>query len=282
MDSLTLHRLDEADIPDLVELSAHLDWDYSPEEVATVMKTGVVYGHKNKGKTISSAAIFAYGDALASVGMVMVHPDYRRRGLGKDATRKCLADFPLVPAMLVATAQGVPLYENLGFKTVDSLHKYICEQYMPPVQYALDERHTILPLTADHFEDVVRLDREALGEDRRRFLEVRIAQAKEGFILLQDEQLTGYGLSVQGPVHLVIGSIVAPNARLAAALIHRLAEGHTGKMRIDVPAQQKQLHATLESSGFEMVNQPPVMLLHAEKLPGRKETLFAIASQAYG
>ncbi|MCK9905732.1 GNAT family N-acetyltransferase, partial [Frankia sp. Cpl3] len=195
-----------------------------------VLHSGTVYGHKDEtGKVVSSAAIFPYGEQLASLGVVMVHPDHRRRGLGKEAVMRCMEELSGVPTMLVATAQGVPLYESLGYQTVGTLHKFLCDQYKPADSLSFGQKYEILPLTTGHFEAVVRLDQMSIGGERRQFLAARVAQAKEGIILQQAGEIVGYGLSVQGPNYLVIGSIVAPDAAGALQMINHLAQNHFGK-----------------------------------------------------
>lgn len=283
MESYLLQKLTELDIPDLVELSTLLGWDYSAEEMTTVLKAGLVYGHKDEaGKTVSSSAIFPYGEELASLGVVMVHPDHRRRGLGKEAVVRCMKELASVPTMLVATSEGVPLYEGVGYKTVGTLHKFLCDQYRAEHAPPLAEGYEILPLSSEDLEAVVQLDQLALGGQRRPFLQTRISQAKEGILLKQGNEIVGYGLSIQGPVYLVIGSIVAPDAAAAMNMVHHLAQNHDGKLRIDVPSEHHHLHGELEARGFTLVNQPPIMLANSDRLPPRNGTLFAISSQAFG
>ncbi|WP_373284612.1 GNAT family N-acetyltransferase [Kroppenstedtia guangzhouensis] len=48
--------------------------------------------------------------------MVMVHPGYRRIGLGRQMTLHALKVAANAPVMLVATEKGKPLYEKLGFR----------------------------------------------------------------------------------------------------------------------------------------------------------------------
>ncbi|MGZ4122529.1 MAG: GNAT family N-acetyltransferase, partial [Tumebacillaceae bacterium] len=92
---LELKRLDERDIPDLVALSASIGWDYTAEELRTVFASGLVYGHRSAdGILASSAAIIPYGDQLASIGTVMVNPDFLRLGLGKAVTQACIDAVP--------------------------------------------------------------------------------------------------------------------------------------------------------------------------------------------
>lgn len=288
MEHVILDRLRLEDIPDLVALSDHLGWTYTAEELTVMLSAGCGYGHRNEaGRMISSAMLLPYGTELASIGAVMVDADYRRRGLGQQATQACIEALSerSIPIMLVATKQGKPLYERMGFRTVGTLDKLICEAgaYRSPAALNL-KGYRVEPLQIDrHLTAMVQLDRAAVGGDREQFLRLRAQQAQIGAVLLDRlGEVAGFSLGIQNPVKMVIGPVVAPDGELAAALVDSIAREQVGKLRIDVPSEQKELLELLNGCGFACVNVPPVMLLHAEELPNRDGTLYGIAAQAYG
>lgn len=131
--SVELFELDVMDARGLIELSASVGWDYDEAEVATLLSSSFkIYGHKNsEGQVVSSAAIIHYDRRLASIGMVIVHSDYRGLGLGKEVMQKCIESGRDRSILLIATPDGQPLYEKLGFTVVDSVHKYLCDKYNP-------------------------------------------------------------------------------------------------------------------------------------------------------
>ncbi|WP_322741753.1 hypothetical protein [Fictibacillus phosphorivorans] len=74
--ALKEERFDHNDVLGLIELSSSVGWDYDEGEINTILLSGNIYGHKNpKGKIVSSAAIIPYDTNLASIGMVIVHPN---------------------------------------------------------------------------------------------------------------------------------------------------------------------------------------------------------------
>ena len=111
---IRVEHLSKEQIGDIVALSSYIGWDYNREEIDTVFNSGIVYGVWNERKElIASAAIILYGEALASIGMVIVHPDYKGRGIGKVITNSCMSSVSAqTPIMLIATDEGKPLYEN--------------------------------------------------------------------------------------------------------------------------------------------------------------------------
>lgn len=272
------------DIPGLIDLSDSVGWDYDEYEIRTVMISGKIFGHKNaEGKIVSSAAILTYDTNLASIGMVIVHENYRGLGLGKLVTQKCIESVSQYTAiMLVATKDGEPLYKKIGFTTVDYVHKYLADNYSGAHNLASNE-FTIEDVHARDFAEIVRLDAAAFGDKRSKFLQNRIKQAKR-CIVVRDHQtnIIGFGLSIQGPMNLILGPIIAPDSITASLIINTLAKDHHGKLRMDVPSGHAEMRKWLEQNGFKEVNRPPVMILHAEEMPTRNNTLFAIAAQIFG
>ena len=93
------------------------------------------------------------------------------------------------------------------------------------------------------------------------------------------ENVVGYGLSIQTPENKIIGPVVAKNEEIAMRIVHDLAKGHNGKLRIDVLEGKKDFMKVLESSGFKKVNTPPIMLKNSGQLLKRNNELYSIAAQ---
>jgi ribosomal protein S18 acetylase RimI-like enzyme len=272
------------DIPKLISLSASVGWDYDEHEIRTIMKSGKIYGHKNKeGKIVSSAAIIPYDTSLASIGMVIVHEEYRGMGLGKIVTQACIDTVSKdITIMLIATEQGKPLYEKMGFRAVDCIHKYLCDNYIP-VDLVQEMDIEINTFNQEDLTQIIKLDERAVGAERRKFLVNRIEQAKECLVVKDSNgTIIGYGLSILGPINLILGPIVAPSFEIAALLLDKLACEHQGKLRIDVPSGNEEFMLFLEQRGFHKVSQPPIMIMNSEQLPRRNGTLYGIAAQVFG
>lgn len=279
-----LETFKERDIPGLIKLSASVGWDYDKDEIQTIMASGKVYGYKNdEGTIVSSAAVIPYGSNLASIGMVIVHQGYRGQGLGKKLTLACLDSVSKDrTVMLIATEEGTPMYESMGFKYTDCVHKYLCDNYVPRMLDDILEVE-ILPMRKEDLPQVVKLDKDAFGVERRNFISNRINQAKESLVVKNpDGKIIGYGLSILGPINLILGPIVAPDHHAALALIDRLARNHQGKLRIDIPSGNDAFMSHLEKSNFIKVSQPPIMIKNSNLLPPRSKTLYGIAAQIFG
>jgi predicted GNAT family N-acyltransferase len=281
---LELVQFDQNDTRGLIELSASVGWDYDEHEIRTVMSSGKICGHKNdEGEIVSSAAIITYDTNLASIGMVIVNKEYRGLGLGKEATQKCIDSVSKdTSIMLITTEEGKPLYENMGFITVDCVHKYLCDNYTSIKSFNTSDV-IIKDFSDNDFTEILRLDEDAFGDKRSNFLHNRIHQSEKCLVVKDNKgNIIGYGMSILGPVNLILGPIVAPDFQTAALLLDRLAFKHQGKLRIDTPSGNGEFMLFLEQGGFIRVTKPPIMVINSDKMATRNNTLFGIAAQIFG
>ncbi|MFZ7935325.1 GNAT family N-acetyltransferase [Bacillus thuringiensis] len=271
-------------IGDIVALSSYIGWDYNREEVETIFTSGIVYGVWNERKElIASAAIILYGEALASIGMVIVHPDYKGRGIGKVITNSCMNSVSAqTPIMLIATDEGKPLYEKLGFRVVSYVSKYICNSYNAN-NHCIENEDYMMNYEECDLEKIIKIDENAFGTNRKVFLKKRIMQSEQCNVVKDKEQnVLGYGLSIQTPENKIIGPVVAKNNAMAMRIVHDLARGHNGKLRMDVPEGKNDFMKELEIAGFKKVNTPPIMMKNSDKLLKRSNELYSIAAQVFG
>jgi len=86
------------------------------------------------GQPAGTATTTVYSEQLAWIGMVLVHPAFRRRGLATRLMQHCLSwlrDGLGIPCIkLDATPAGQPLYRRLGFQIDAELHRAGIRQSM--------------------------------------------------------------------------------------------------------------------------------------------------------
>lgn len=114
--------------------------------------------------TIVGTSVAAIHGSVAWIGTIWVRRTARRQGLGAALTRAAMdvADAAgCVSQVLVATSEGRPLYERLGFE-VQTWYRTM--EAPGRVGQALPDVRAYVP--AD-LEAIVGLDRRATGEDRR-------------------------------------------------------------------------------------------------------------------
>lgn len=281
---IRVERLREEKIGNIVSLSSYIGWDYNREEIETIFNAGIVYGVWNeREELIASAAIILYEETLVSIGMVIVHPDYKGRGIGKAIMNSCMNSVSArTPIMLIATDEGKPLYEKLGFRAVSYVSKYICNSYNANHKCAEDEEYMMGYKEGD-LEGIIKIDEGAFGTSRNQFLKQRIMQSDQCVVVKDTkENVVGNGISIQTPENKIIGPVVAKNDTMAMRIIHDLAREHDGNLRMDVPEGKNDFLKELEITGFKKVNTPPIMIKNSNRLLKRNSELYSIAAQIFG
>ncbi|MDQ0205376.1 GNAT family N-acetyltransferase [Alkalicoccobacillus murimartini] len=281
----TLKKLSHVDSENLINLSTLVGWDYDEQEINTVFNAGEIIGcMDSEDRLLASAAIIQYNHkTLYSIGMVIVHPDHRGLGLGRRVTESCLDAVSNNdrPVMLIATEQGKPLYEKMGFRVINYVHKYTC---LTPKAFRSEECSPLIFLyRKEDFQSVVAIDEQAFGDKRECFLDSRIRQSEKCVVLKNNEgEITGYGMAIQTPQNLILGPIVSESNDQAITLMSELLRGYKGKVRIDVVQKHEKIIRYLEMIGFTKVAEPPVMALNHAAFPKRNGYLVAIAAQIFG
>lgn len=281
---LELIKIQESHIKDLITLSTTVGWEYDEKEVKTLLSSGKVFGYVTKENTvIACAAIIPYETRLASIGMVIVHPEYRGLGLAKGLVQTCMnqvSDGTTI--MLIATEEGLPVYQKLRFKEYSYVSKLVCPYFSKQVENE-DNKWNIQVMNQEDFQKIIEFDEKAFGDFRSSFLLNRFKQSSLAVVVKSSEGcIEGYAFAVQQPTHLVIGPIVATSDQLAWELVQKIASKAGGSLRIDLLEGQTILKEKLLQHDFHLVNEPPIMVKTKSSFPIRNNHLYAIAAQAYG
>jgi len=262
------------DAPLLLELSESIGWPHEIGDWQTTLAASQVFGHRaTDGKILSSSSIYQFGPTLAALAVVLVREEFRRQGLARAAVLQCLDQVPGVPQMLVATPFGQPLYESLGFKIAEQIVRLIAAEGT-----SLPVTGAIKPMTDADLPRVFDLDRAIYQADRSLVLRHRWVQA-EGGVMLADG--SGYAWKIPQRGGLVLGPVVATSPQDAANLVAHLTADFPGRIKIEVPERHTKLMTTLTGAGFVVDSSRPLMLKNVEQLPGRRETLFGLASLGF-
>jgi GNAT superfamily N-acetyltransferase len=264
------------DAAELRVLSQAIGWTHTDDDWRTILEVGRVFGHRaHDGGFLSSGALFEYGPSLASIGMILVTPASRGRGLARAMMRHCLTAAGSTPVTLIATEQGEPLYRSLGFVDVERVCRVLVAGGVPAPRLA--------PITARDLESVTRLDAETCGGDRHALLVALLARA-EASAVVNDERgrIRGFGFAVRQAGRLAIGPVAAREADDALTIVRSLAAGHDGEVRVDVPTRQTRVLEALTELGARPSADAPVMLYGAPTMPGRRDGIYALASRGFG
>src|ERR1700759_151747 len=96
------------------------------------------------GKIVGTATTLSYENRFAWIGMVLVDPSHRNRGVGTALLQRTIEylDAAGIPTLkLDATPAGKPLYEKLGFVSEYEIDRWVLKR---SVAHELDNSNTRL------------------------------------------------------------------------------------------------------------------------------------------
>jgi GNAT superfamily N-acetyltransferase len=272
-ETMTSEHLDGA-----VELSQQAKWPHRREdwELVQSLSQGVVA--LDEGRVVATTLFTPYGKDAATINMVIVDAAMRGRGLGRKLMEHALAKAGERISYLVATQEGLPLYENLGFVATGKITHH--EGKALPVN-APD--HVFWSEARDHAR-LVMLDRAAFGHDRSALM--RLLRERAKFAVIRDEgDVQAFAAIRAFGRGLVIGPAVARNGTEAKALIDFLLAHHQGMfVRIDADVSAN-LAEWLGSRGLADVGDGIMMRRSTVAQKASKDAhyrTYALVNQALG
>lgn len=257
-------------------LSRAAGWPHRREDWALSLSvsTGVV--GLDGDRVVGTALMTPYGEASATINLIIVDQQLRGRGLGRRLTTAALALAGDRACRLVATADGLPLYEKLGFSATQEIyqHQGFVEVSQPLIGIEWAE--------AASLPDLAALDGQAYRGDRQALLG-QIASNGQFAVLRRTGATAAFTAVRPFGRGQVIGPVVAPDEEIARQLIRFVAASREGQfLRIDVPGDSGLSH-WLEGLGFARVGGGMAMTRgESGARQPRTPRTFALASQAFG
>lgn len=283
-EGLDLHALMPDDVGRGAALSAEIGWNQIEADWRYMLDNGVGFGRTNTdGKLVASAMALPYG-TFAWVCMVLVSPDYRRRGLATDLMRRVLDEMEeqgIVPG-LDATPDGREVYKLLGFEDVYELERLWAKRVAPSADGG-DTPAVIAPMTAAEIEEVAEYDARTFGANRRALLaHLHGRMPDRAFVARVGEWLAGYVMARDGREAIQLGPVIAEDPDIAIALARRALGGCEDAAVVDAMDYQTPFVDWLKQSGFEFQRPYIRMLLGRSEPVDQKDYVFAPAGPELG
>src|SRR5437016_1608350 len=144
---ITLRQMTPADLTFADSLRALAGWNQTLDDWKRLLALSVIdlslpdseagcFIAEWQGASAGTATTICYGNELAWIGMVLVHPDFRARGIGRALLNRCLEYLQhrgIRCIKLDATSQGKLLYDQLGFHEEWSLTRWECRTPRMPI-----------------------------------------------------------------------------------------------------------------------------------------------------
>lgn len=277
-----LRQLQAADIDRAVELTrtegwphSHSDWDFH-----------LNLGHglaleSSDGELLGTLIWWEYGDALATIGYIVVDRRCQGRGLGRKLVQAALDALQERTVRLVSTAAGYSLYQRLGFEPVGPVEQRQAPLgKVEPLDTAPGER--VRPARPADERNICRLDRDAFGAERGELLENLLSRG-ECLVLERSGHFSGFAIARDAGLGRVIGPLVTSSQADAKLLLSHLLAGQEGFCRIDIPPRAGALASWLDEIGLPAVDRVTAMQNRAPTMTRTSGFhTYALVSQALG
>lgn len=247
----TIRRLRPAEAKAALPLSVEAGWNQVEADWRFMLETGTAFGvDLPDGRLGASALVLPVGDDLRWISMVLVTGDLRRKGIGTDLLKACIAEAERGGhAMgLDATELGRPVYLPLGFRDLYRISRWRLEH--KPAAAPPPAGLTIAPLDAGALESLLAWDSERSGLQRRAILgHLRDRQPRMALVARRHGEIVGFVFGREGRLATQIGPLVAEDDEAALALLQAAIQASAAPYFIDVPDSRMEMRAWLESRG---------------------------------
>lgn len=237
---MNIGPLHSADLDAALALSTAEGWNQAAADWSRMLRLEPAgcFAARDGSRLVGTVTTTTYGRGLAWIGMMVVHPECRRQGIGAALMRRALDHLHglgVASIMLDATPAGRPLYESLGFTAEAEMERW--QGVVRPVETR--ERVDIPPgpvprrSNDESWRMLTALDRAAYGVDRSRLLELLVAEGVGEPLLVESaDGPVGYTLARRVRTAVYLGPLVASNRvtarQLLDGMLMRFAEEEVG------------------------------------------------------
>ena len=280
---LKMRLMTKADIPLGLELCRLAGWNQLEadwQRLLALAPDGCFVAEEN-GRPCGTGTTTCYGKRTAWIGMILVHPDFRNRGIGTAIMDKLIAHLraqKIESIKLDATDLGRPVYLKLGFLDERPIHRYKGKK---PSGIAADPKAR--PIQPTDWRAIAKIDRAAFDADRTELLHLLRREGNVTAIVRAEREVRGYGFARKGFNASFLGPVVATDAGAARAVIATLLAGlPDGLVFWDILPDNAACKELAESLGFEAARLLIRMYLGTRVHPGDVSLVYGAAGFELG
>lgn len=274
---LKVRRLLPSDVGFIEQLRALAGWNQTREDLLCLIdyEPEGCFLAEWDGTSAGVATTTSFGTDLAWIGMMLVHPEFRRRGIGTELMRRCVDHLErkgIRCIKLDASDAGKPVYERLDFQAEYKVQRWERE----------GDGSSINGFSTDNEFLDFDLDTRTFGADRSRLLCSFAKRSRIVTRLSSSNTLAGYGMIRPGDRAAYVGPIVACDSGTGVSVAAELIERETAKLFWDIPLVCHEAVSFAESSGFRCVRSLTRMWRGADLVVGQPQLQFGIGDLATG
>jgi GNAT superfamily N-acetyltransferase len=286
MGKIEIRLLAERDVAEAMGLKEAAGWNQTEEDWRRLLRLGPdgCFAATAGGRLVATTTTTAYGRALAWVGMVLVDPLFRRKGIATALVRAALDSLEaegVAAVKLDATSEGAPVYESLGFEAELRIERWTGTAGGNRSENSMSGDAAPSQLSEDFFE----FDRRAFGADRSELLKALLdgAGATQSLRAGDSGGLRGYALARRGSQAAYVGPVVAEDTETAAFLLgDLLSRLGNGRVYVDLNTTFEGGARELAALGFIKQRELIRMRRGQRSAVGTSRSVFAIAGPEVG
>jgi len=237
----------------------------------------------------------SYGQRLGWIGMVLVHPDVRRCGLGSALLRQGVAYLQSIGVETIkldATPLGQPVYERAGFVTEYELERWegtvsatdVTTKGVTTKGVTETDRSTPAPVRPEDFPAIIDFDSKVFGADRGTLLYALYQSAPEySAVYYREGKVLGYAFGRRGKRANYLGPWVAADVEVAYQLAQSVLCHWPGEpVYVDVNLSQAHAVEVVQSLGLRSQRGFIRMYLGPNNFSGQPQWVCGIAGPELG
>ena len=285
---MEIRPLTADDLEAAMELKNAAGWFQTEKDWHRLMRLqpGGCFAACIDGRVVGTTTTTAYSTDLAWIGMVLVDPAYRRRGIALNLMQTALdylRQLGVKTIKLDATPAGRPVYEKMGFEQESLIERW--EAVSQPDLFRRELFQDRGVWEKGTWDELQELDRNAFGANRSQLLDSWRAESVISPIILKTHAgpLGGFALVRPGATGTYLGPMIATSTSSAADLLDGIMAKLTAqKIVIDYHTGFAGGSEMLRQRGFFMKRELFRMGLGEKSAAGTSHLVFAIGGPEVG
>lgn len=214
MTRLTLRYLRAEDLPFADSLRQMAGWNQTTadwQRFLDLSPNGCLIAELD-GQPAATATTIQYGNEVGWIGMLLVHPDFRRRGIARVMLSHCIERLKaggVRSIKLDATPEGREVYVGLGFQDEFKLTRY------SGTLLGDDSTSQLRPADEADLPQIIELDARAFGTDRPSLLARLLRESPLALVSEVPGRILAFGFQRNGSLATYLGPIAGEPAACA-------------------------------------------------------------------
>jgi GNAT superfamily N-acetyltransferase len=271
----------QSDLPVALSLSEDVRWPHRLSDWKMLFQMGEGRVAEVGGVVVGVGLRWLWDERGASVGLLVVAPAFRERGIGSVLLEALCAGLDRRTVLLHAPGKLHRFYARMGFERIGEVRQYEGKALPAPLM-ALPEGCRLRPGGRNDLQLLVGMEQGARGVARPSLIQAWLRQSIGTVVLDHLDGPRGFAILRRFGRGAMVGPVVAPCAMSAKAMIAHLASLVTGRvLRLDVHADGE-LEDWLGCLGLAHVADATVLARGTPASPTAPFLPYALADKALG